>query len=79
MNPVNRKYFAAVRNFSAVGLEMGVSVLIGVGIGYWVDSKWNTKPYGQICGIIFGLGAAALSVYKAFKLVKNTEDATPGQ
>jgi F0F1-type ATP synthase assembly protein I len=42
---------------SAVGLEMGVSVLIGLFFGWWLDGKLGTFPVMMI--VFLGLGFAA--------------------
>ena len=42
---------------SSVGMEMAVATLIGWGIGYWLDGKYDTGPYLMIVGLFFGVAA----------------------
>ncbi len=52
---------------STLGLEMGISVGVGVYGGIWLDKKFNTSPYLTIFGIIVGFGAAIKSFIKMIK------------
>ena len=36
---------------------MAVATLVGWGIGYWLDGKYDTGPYLMIVGLIFGVAA----------------------
>jgi F0F1-type ATP synthase assembly protein I len=49
--------------FAAVGLEMGLSVIIGIVGGRYLDSKLDTEPVFFWVGLFAGLGAAAKAVY----------------
>ena len=44
------------RGFEA-GLEFTLAVLIGVGIGYWLDSKLDTSPWLMLLFLGFGFAA----------------------
>ncbi len=45
-------------NASSVGTSLAFSVLIGAGMGWWLDKTFGTKPWlfliFMICGIIAG-------------------------
>ena len=45
--------------FEAVG-----SVLVACGIGYWIDSRWETAPYGVLIGAIVGFAAMVLRLVR---------------
>ena len=76
MNKDNKQYASKFLQFSAIGLEMGACVGIGVYLGYLADEKFGSDPWGKIIGIFLGLSAAASSLYKTFKkLRKMDEDA----
>lgn len=36
---------------------MAVATLLGWGIGYWLDGKYDTGPYLMIVGLLFGVAA----------------------
>jgi len=55
----------------AVGLEMGMSVIIGYTVGYYLDKWLGTHPIMTIIWIGFGLGAAGKALYIAYLRAKN--------
>ncbi len=80
MNSYNKKYMRSILDYSGLGLEMGISVIIGVGVGhYLLDEKLGWEPWGTIFGIIIGLGAAALAMYKAVMRFKKAETESEDQ
>jgi ATP synthase protein I len=58
-----RRWEAALR-FIGVGWFIGVSILLGVGGGLWLDNKFGTRPILVIVGLIFGLLVAFYGVYR---------------
>ena len=48
--------------FEAVG-----SVLIACAFGYWVDSRWDTKPWGLLVGTVVGFAAMVLRLVRLGK------------
>ena len=54
-------------SFSAVGLEMGLSVIIGLLFGRWLDGKAGTDPWLMILFVIFGFAAGMRAVVVAMK------------
>ncbi|HET7291411.1 MAG TPA: AtpZ/AtpI family protein [Vicinamibacteria bacterium] len=52
--------------YLSLGTSLAVTVLLGVGLGYWADRRLGTRPW------LFLLGAAAglvLALYQFFKTV----------
>lgn len=39
----------------STGLEVGVAVGLGVAVGFWVDGRWQTGPWGVLIGALIGL------------------------
>ena len=58
-----RRWEAALR-FIGVGWFIGISILLGVLGGLWLDSKFGTKPILVIVGLILGLVVAFYGVYR---------------
>lgn len=58
-DPASRRGKAAYDTLttSAVGLEMGVAVIIGLLMGRWLDGEFGTEPYLMILFTIFGFVA----------------------
>ena len=52
---------------SSLGLEMGASVVIGLLVGLWLDSRLGTNPWLTLLFLGFGFAAAAKSVVRAIR------------
>ena len=50
---------------SSVGLEMGLSVVIGLGAGYYLDRWLGTSPWMLLLWMVFGLVAGFRSVIRS--------------
>jgi ATP synthase protein I len=48
---------------SAVGLEVGLSVVVGALLGYFADRYFQTRPYGLMIGFVVGILAAGKRLY----------------
>jgi ATP synthase protein I len=59
--------------YSSIGLELGVSVIIGMAMGYWVDSKFDTDPFGLFVGMGLGFVAAFRSIRRTLKILEAEE------
>jgi ATP synthase protein I len=65
-DPQDRKaFFRELGKYSALGLEMALSVLIGVAIGYYLDRWLGTAPWLMIVWIALGFAAGVRSLYRA--------------
>jgi len=54
-----------------VGFFIGGSIVLGIVLGIFLDNKLNTRIF-WLLGLLFGLGTAALGVYKMLvPLMKN--------
>jgi len=56
-------------NASSVGLEMGLSVAIGLIVGLYMDKWLGTTPWMMLLWLVFGLIAAFRGVFKAVNRV----------
>jgi ATP synthase protein I len=52
--------------YLGMGTTLAVTVLLGIGGGYWLDSRFGTKPWFLLLGGVLGLG---LALYQFFKTV----------
>ena len=50
--------------YLAMGTSLAVTVLLGLGIGYWLDGKFGTKPIFFLVGAGLGLFAAGYQFIK---------------
>jgi ATP synthase protein I len=68
------RWEAALR-FIGVGWFVGLSILLGVWGGLWLDEKFGTAPILVIAGLILGLVVAFYGVYRMLlPLMRNKRD-----
>ena len=48
-----------------IGTEMVAALIVGVGIGYFLDNWLGTKPWFLVVFFFLGAGAGVLNVYRA--------------
>ena len=69
----------AALNLIGIGWFIGLSILLGVLSGLWLDNKLDTQPLFILIGLLFGLIVAVYGVYRMllplFKNRGNKEDA----
>ncbi len=47
-----------------IGFTLVASVLVGIGLGRWIDRQFDSAPWATIGGIVLGMMAGVLGVYK---------------
>ena len=65
--PQYKENWKAYLKFSTMGLEMGLSVFIGYGIGKWLDKALGTAPWMLIFWFFCGLAAAFRPVIRLIR------------
>lgn len=60
----NLRELRGAAQVSTVGLTLVISSMIGTGIGYWVDNKWHTSPWGIALGFLFGTTAGFIEMFQ---------------
>lgn len=61
------KRFYNALSASSVGLELGLSVVIALLFGMWLDSKLGTQPWLMLLWLCFGLAAGFRGVLRAVR------------
>ncbi|TAL17459.1 AtpZ/AtpI family protein [bacterium] len=61
--------------YSAIGLEMGFSVIIGLVIGSFLDEYFHTYPWQTLFWLICGTAAGMRALYRAAKGIEREESA----
>src|ERR1700754_1894510 len=60
---------------SSVGLELGISVLIGLLFGNWLDGKAGTEPWLMLLFLAIGFAAGFRGVLRAVKRADRAAEA----
>ena len=64
-----------VGSYGTVGLEVVLSVVVGLFGGSWLDKRLDTGPWLTIVGGVYGVAAAARALYRAARrATKEAED-----
>lgn len=69
-----RRWVAALR-LVGIGFFISGSILLGVFIGLWLDSRLDSQPLFVIAGLILGITVAFYGVYRMLlPLMSNKQD-----
>lgn len=63
----DKKQLNRLMRSSAVGLEMGISVVVGLLGGRWLDDKAGTAPWLMITGLLMGVFAGFRGLFRVAK------------
>lgn len=64
----------AAARLIGVGWFIGISIVLGILGGQWLDNKYNTNPIFIVVGLILGLIVAGYGVYQMLQpLLKNKD------
>jgi ATP synthase protein I len=75
-DPDSPSPFFKMARFASVGLEMGIAVAIGTGVGYLGDNHFGTKPWLLLVGLLIGTAAGFKGMYDAAKKYQRTLDSS---
>jgi F0F1-type ATP synthase assembly protein I len=50
--------------YASIGIEMGLSVVIGYLIGSWLDGRYGTEPWLTLFFLLCGVAAAFRAVFR---------------
>jgi ATP synthase protein I len=69
-----REVVKSLLSYSSLGIEMGLCVAIGIGMGYYLDKYFETSPYLTIIFMIFGIIAAMKTIYQLMKKLEKENE-----
>lgn len=59
--------------YIGIGLQLAVTILLGLFSGYFIDRKFGTVPWFTLTGTALGLGIAFFNLITGFKN-KNSDE-----
>jgi ATP synthase protein I len=51
---------------ASAGGQLVVIFLLGFFGGRWLDSRWHTRPWFTVIGILLGFGVGIVAAYRTF-------------
>jgi uncharacterized membrane protein YczE len=60
----NHSFFYYLTLITELGLVMASCILIGLGVGLYIDGKFNVAPLGLLVCLLLGIFAAFFNAYK---------------
>jgi ATP synthase protein I len=63
----NQNPWRAFALVGAIGVELAISVMLGVWLGNWLDERFHTAPLFLILGIFLGLGVGIFAIIQLIK------------
>lgn len=67
MKKETKQYIKQITSASTVGLSIVFAIFIGLGIGYWLDTRLGTWPWLTMIFLIFGIIAGYRNYYRFAK------------
>ncbi len=59
---------------SSVGIQLVVSIFIGLAFGIYLDSKFGTSPLFTIIFLLFGIAAGFMNLFRVSKSYRNNKN-----
>jgi ATP synthase protein I len=60
-----RELFRELGKYSALGLELAISVVLGLAVGHYLDKWLGTGPWMTVIWLGIGFAAGVRSLYRA--------------
>ena len=74
-----KEMLASFLTYGTLGIEMGVSLVIGLAIGYCLDRYFRTSPIFTLIFMGFGLVAGFRRVYALWKKMEKENERDDGK
>jgi ATP synthase protein I len=69
-----RSSWAQYLSYSAIGIEMGAALVVGMAIGWFLDRTFHTPPWCLVIFTAFGIAAGFRNVIAAARKATADED-----
>jgi len=65
--PKEPSAWRALAELTSIGMTMVLSTIIGMAAGYYADRWLGTSPWLMLLGLMFGIAAGFVSMFRAVK------------
>ena len=67
MKKETKQLFRELWYYSSLSFSVALAILIGLGIGYWLDGRYDTSPWFTLIFLGLGVIAGFRNIYLAMK------------
>jgi ATP synthase protein I len=67
MKKDTKKLFRELWYYSSLSFSIALAILIGLAIGYWLDTRYDTSPWFTLIFLGLGIIAGFRNIYLAMK------------
>jgi ATP synthase protein I len=67
MKNETKKLFREMWYYSSLSFSIALAILIGLAIGYWLDTRYDTSPWLTLVFLGLGIIAGFRNIYLAMK------------
>ena len=75
LSKVVQHHWKKAGSYSTVGLELSLSILLGLYVGQWLDEKYDLSPWMTLFWSSAGLAAGVRSLSRALQRANREADA----
>jgi ATP synthase protein I len=72
-NKKKNKHFESLGLASMMGIHLVSGVLVGMGMGYYLDKFFGTKPWLMLLFLVFGIVAGYKNMFREMKRIQKKE------
>jgi ATP synthase protein I len=70
MKRETRRSLRELAYYSSLGFQVALSIVIGLGLGVWIDRRYDTAPWAIFIGLLLGIAAGFRNIALAIKKVR---------
>ena len=74
MAPGGDPGFKSLGEVASIGMTMVAATVIGLGAGYYGDRWLGTSPWLTLVGLLFGIAAGFVNLFRSVKAAERTLD-----
>jgi ATP synthase protein I len=79
MAPGGDSPWKALGDLASIGITLVVATVIGLAGGYYLDRWLGTSPWLTLVGLLFGIAAGFVNLFRSVKAAERKMDDTDGK